>query len=505
MSNSGAMQVDTDKLSEAKNALDSLARDIESKIDFMNMVAWNNINEHDNCLGNKSIEQYVTSGINDVSGKIKKLSGKIQDAYHSICIWDDHANISFQEAASKGFLSSFTTVSGVLNLNQMIKFKDKNGKVVEMKLKDYGNYLLGLTNSKTTTNGVKSKVSSNTSNKAIGAATIATNTVFSTVKSNASNVSNNQSSGTVTGNSNSVNSQIPSNGGSSNNSNNSVVNIVDNNKSDNSKDKENNNNNKNNNVISNVSGNKDVNNNIGNDSINSNTGNSNTTTPIVDNKSDSVVNNISNVNSNTSKPNNSNNSGFGSLFNKNDDYKTPNISTSVGGVVDSGTPGSLPLDGNDVSISKPGDFGNLFDNDNISSSNTGTIDSGSNNTSKSSGFNPIPLGVGLGLATAVGVGAKVIHDHKKNSEFDNDDQVESFGGNKFWSDDDLSVVHSEEDSFIDDSLERFNSNEETDLSSGYSASYSNDLESQVPDNNLWTLEDEDLKNNEQIVDLLNGN
>lgn len=220
---------------------------------------------------------------------------------------------------------------------------------------------------------------------------------------------------------------------------------------------------------------------------------------------DSEINN-NNAQTDTKVPdtstNGNSNTGFGQIFNNNNSNNKPNISTNIiqsnpntnAETAPSIGTDNLPLDSESQTENIFGDFGNVFENDNVTSPSP-IVDE-----NKSKGFNPIPLGVGLGLATAAGIGAKVIHDRKKNNELD-EEQLEAFEGNKFWLDDEPSVINSEEDSFANEDFNRFDSGID---SAGYSASYSTNItDSAIPDN-TWSIED-DAQDNDQMVDLLNGN
>lgn len=120
----------------------------------------------------------------------------------------------------------------------------------------------------------------------------------------------------------------------------------------------------------------------------------------------------------------------------------------------------------------------------------GDTGTGGGSTSKSSGSSVIPIAVGLGAAVAGGIGIKAIHDHKKNSEFDDQNEDSVTNGNRFWTDEDPNVVHSEQDLFSD--------NSDT-LDASYQAT-----ENSTADNDTWNIEDNEIEDNNSF-DLLSEN
>ena len=116
------------------------------------------------------------------------------------------------------------------------------------------------------------------------------------------------------------------------------------------------------------------------------------------------------------------------------------------------------------------------------SGDTGT-DTGS--SSKSSGSSVVPIAVGLGAAVAGGLGVKAIHDHRKNSKFDDQNEDSVTNGNRFWTDEDPNVVHTEQDLFNDGSELSDTSYQATENSTG----------------DTWSIEDNEIEDNNSF-DLL---
>lgn len=132
---------------------------------------------------------------------------------------------------------------------------------------------------------------------------------------------------------------------------------------------------------------------------------------------------------------------------------------------------------------------------NPNADDTGT---GTGSTSKSSGSSVVPIAVGLGAAVAGGIGIKAIHDHKKNSKFDDQNEDSVTNGNRFWTDEDPNVMHTEED--------LFNENIDTNDVS-YQAVENNsvtpDLDTNI-NNDTWSIEEDEIKDN-NTFDLLSEN
>lgn len=499
----GIISVNFEKMNKIINGLEDCLKGCNDRyFEFfdreINGVIRSVDNEHENFLSNAGLADVfssIESKYNLLRDELVKWKKVIDNSSKSIHKMEEETGKKFSELSKTNILGAYDAVSSAFkNSGNVIKVSTDDGEgSIYYTVEGYREKLEEYVNAKVSNNGVNTKSSSYYNSADSGAFQTFTGvTATSTVVTAGSTLYQTKND--------SKNESVDKKKPSTNSSNNNIKDNVSNNKNHNSNNSNNNITNNNHNSNSNNSTDNKNDNKLDNNkpNINIDPGHVDSDKNTIINKNDNIVKNDSS--SNTSKPSNNNSTGFGSMFNKNDDYKTPDISTSVGNINEDST---LSFNKNDDNVNKPSNFGNIFDNDNTSSSSTVTSNTSSKQSS-SGGFNPIPLGVGLGLATAAGVGAKVIYDHKKNSEFDNDEQVESFGGNKFWSDDDLSVIHSEEDSFANNDLDRFDNNEQADLPSSYSASYSNDVDSQIPDNNMWSLED-DLNNNEQIVDLLNGN
>ena len=163
---------------------------------------------------------------------------------------------------------------------------------------------------------------------------------------------------------------------------------------------------------------------------------------------------------------------------------TPAPAVVIPGSTDSGSTGS----GNTGS----GGSGTGYDSPSLPNPNAGDSGSGSSSSSSSSsgGFNPIPLGIGLGAAVAGGIGVKAYVDHKKNGKFDDENEDSVTNGNRFWTDEDPNVVHSEEDMLGDDSGSQ-------DVS--YQA-----VENSNPGNDTWNIEENELPDDNSF-DLLSEN
>ena len=117
-------------------------------------------------------------------------------------------------------------------------------------------------------------------------------------------------------------------------------------------------------------------------------------------------------------------------------------------------------------------------------------------TDKSTGGNA--LGVTLGVGAAIGaatVGAKVYKEHKENSDLDlNPDRPSN--ENKFWTDEDANVIHSEKEEFeIEDKNNNINEEvgdtliEESSIPTAYQATSNNIKEEEKIDTNVdtWSM------------------
>lgn len=117
-------------------------------------------------------------------------------------------------------------------------------------------------------------------------------------------------------------------------------------------------------------------------------------------------------------------------------------------------------------------------------------------TDKSTGGNA--LGVTLGVGAAIGaatVGAKVYKEHKENSDLDlNPDRPSN--ENKFWTDEDANVIHSEKEEFeIEDKNNNINEEvgntliEESSIPTAYQATSNNIKEEEEIDTNVdtWSM------------------
>ena len=98
-----------------------------------------------------------------------------------------------------------------------------------------------------------------------------------------------------------------------------------------------------------------------------------------------------------------------------------------------------------------GGTGTAYDSPSLPNPNAGDSGSGSSSSSSSGGFNPIPIGIGLGAAVAGGIGVKAYVNHRNNAKFDDENEDSVTNGNRFWTDEDPNVVHTEEDMFNNDS------------------------------------------------------
>ncbi len=222
--------------------------------------------------------------------------------------------------------------------------------------------------------------------------------------------------------------------------------------------------------------------------------------PSQDNNSNTVSNNVTDSNNSTS--NYYTNSGFtgntnasassnvnsSNLNNNNGYYKMNNqpaassgeTQTTVIPEVDSSTNVDVPDTSTDNLFNVDSNLDDYIDVDIDKSADIG----------KASGIGGvIPIVAGVGAATAAGIGAKIYKDRKENNEFDLDEDRLS-NENKFWTDEDASVIHSEKEIYSDDA--------DGNVNSTYQAT-SNDLD----DNDTWSMPDEVDKNS--TIDLLEGN
>ena len=133
------------------------------------------------------------------------------------------------------------------------------------------------------------------------------------------------------------------------------------------------------------------------------------------------------------------------------------------------------------------DTGSSLPNPNAESTDTGTRSS-----SSSKGSSVAPIAVGLGAAVAGGIGIKAIHDHRKNSKFDDQNEDSVTNGNRFWTEEDPNVIHTEEDLFNDES----SSNSEN---VSYQA-----VENNNDNNDTWNIEESEISD-DNTFDLLSEN
>ena len=132
---------------------------------------------------------------------------------------------------------------------------------------------------------------------------------------------------------------------------------------------------------------------------------------------------------------------------------------------------------------------NIYDSlPNPNVDNTGS--SKPNSSSSSGGFNPLPWGIGLGAAVAGGVGVKAYVNHRKNSKFDDENEDSVTNGNRFWTDEDPNVLHSEQDLFNQDDGKHDVSYQAVENSTNNSDSW-NIEESELPDDNTFDLLSDD--------------
>ena len=128
----------------------------------------------------------------------------------------------------------------------------------------------------------------------------------------------------------------------------------------------------------------------------------------------------------------------------------------------------------------------------------GSTGNNTGSTSKSSGSSVVPIAVGLGAAVAGGIGIKAIHDHKKNSQFDDQNEDSVTNGNRFWTDEDPNVVNTEQDLFNENM-----DNAETSYQAVENNSVTPDLDTSI-NNDTWSIEEEEIADNNSF-DLLSEN
>lgn len=124
--------------------------------------------------------------------------------------------------------------------------------------------------------------------------------------------------------------------------------------------------------------------------------------------------------------------------------------------------------------------------------NAGSTDTGTGSSSSSKGSSVVPIAVGLGAAVAGGIGIKAIHDHRKNSKFDDQNEDSVTNGNRFWTEEDPNVIHTEEDLFNDES----SSNSEN---VSYQA-----VENNTDNSDTWNIEESEISD-DNTFDLLSEN
>ena len=96
-----------------------------------------------------------------------------------------------------------------------------------------------------------------------------------------------------------------------------------------------------------------------------------------------------------------------------------------------------------------GNTADLFEVDD-SSSNISSATSSVGKSTSTGGSGIGAVAAGLGAAAAVGVGVKVYKDRKENNEFDlNEDRPTN--ENKYWTDEESNVIHSEKEDFAEES------------------------------------------------------
>lgn len=143
---------------------------------------------------------------------------------------------------------------------------------------------------------------------------------------------------------------------------------------------------------------------------------------------------------------------------------------------------------------------NLFDNnlDDFYSDLDDDISNVGTDTS-TGGSGVIPIVAGVGAAAAIGVGAKVYKDRKDNNELDLDEDSPT-NGNRFWSNDDQNVIHSEKEEYVDDNyLPRSEQITDNTDDFTYSAKDNN-----YEENDTWSMND-DVNTNSDLPDLLGNN
>ena len=128
--------------------------------------------------------------------------------------------------------------------------------------------------------------------------------------------------------------------------------------------------------------------------------------------------------------------------------------------------------------------------------NAGNTNTGSKTKTDSSGSSVVPIAIGLGAAVAGGIGVKAIHDHRKNSKFDDQNEDSITNGNRFWTDEDPNVIHSEENYNLEEDLFNDTSTLEDNT---YQA-----VENNVTNNDTWSIEENELQD-DNTFDLLSEN
>lgn len=116
----------------------------------------------------------------------------------------------------------------------------------------------------------------------------------------------------------------------------------------------------------------------------------------------------------------------------------------------------------------------------------------SSSSSKSKGSSVVPIAVGLGAAVAGGIGIKALHDHRQNSKFDDQNEDSVTNGNRFWTDEDPNVIHTEEDLFND-----------TSTLDSENVSYQA-VENNADNSDTWSIEENEVSD-DNAFDLLSEN
>ena len=149
-------------------------------------------------------------------------------------------------------------------------------------------------------------------------------------------------------------------------------------------------------------------------------------------------------------PNNNNNNNQSTLRYQNTSNASQTTSANTNTTTSNSTSATTTSEATSITDeSITGNTADLFEVDD-SSSNVSSATSSVGTSTSTGGSGIGAVAAGLGAAAAVGVGVKVYKDRKENNEFDlNEDRPTN--ENKYWTDEESNVIHSEKEDFAEES------------------------------------------------------